>query len=594
MISTMQISQSLPKWRFPLFKSALLATALSAGFVSASESATPGSYDIVIRHGAVYDGSGGKPYIGDVAIEGDRIVYVGPRAPGQGQKEIDAKGRAVAPGFINMLSWAVDTLLVDGHAESDIRQGVTLEIFGEGWSMGPWTDEMKALDVSRQGDLKYPVKWTTLGEYLEHLEKKGVSPNIASFVGASTVRIHELGEKDMDPTPEQLARMRKLVGQAMEEGALGLGSSLIYAPASFSETPELVALARESGRCGGIYITHMRSEANRIFEALDETIEIARQSGAPAEIYHLKLAGKENWDKRDEVIRRIEAARAQGIRLTADMYTYPASATGLDAAMPSWVQDGGVEAWVERLKDPAIRKRVMAEMRSPDAGWENLGRMAGADGMLLTGFKNDELKHLVGKTLAEVARMWGVSPEEAAMDLVVKDGSRVSVIYFVMSEDNVRRQIALPWVSLGSDAGAPATKGLFLQSSQHPRAYGNVARLFAKYVRDEKVLSIEEAVRRLTALPAGNLNLRDRGVLKAGYFADIVVFDPEKIQDHATFEKPHQYSTGVDEVLINGVVVLADGEPTGATPGRVVRGRAWTGWPDGGCKASAQDWTWAK
>lgn len=581
-------------WRFRALKSALLATVLSVTFVSVSESATSASYDIVIRHGAVYDGFGGKPYIGDVAVQGDRIVYVGPHAPGRGQKEIDAAGKAVAPGFINMLSWATDTLLVDGHAESDIRQGVTLEIFGEGWSMGPWTDEMKALDVNRQGDLKYPVKWTTLGEYLEHLEKKGVSPNIASFVGASTVRIHELGEKDVDPTAEQLVRMRALVGKAMEEGALGVGSSLIYVPASFSETSELAALAEESGRCGGIYITHMRSEATRIFEALDETIEIARQSGAPAEIYHLKLAGKDNWSKRDELIRRIEAARAQGIRLTADMYTYPASATGLDAAMPAWVQEGGVEAWVERLKDPVIRARVMQEMRSPKTDWENYGRMTGADGMLLAGFKRDELKPLIGKTLAEVARMWGVSPEEAAMDLVVKDGSRVEVVYFSMSEDNVRQQLALPWVSLGSDAGAPATKGVFLKSSTHPRAYGNVARLFAKYVRDEKVLSIEEAVRRLTVLPAGNLNLRDRGALKAGHFADIVVFDPQKIQDHATFEKPHQYSTGVDEVLINGVVVLADGEPTGATPGRVVRGRAWTGWPDGGCKASAREWSWTK
>lgn len=460
--------------------------------------------------------------------------------------------------------------------------------------MGPLNDRMKADDVKAQGDIKYDVAWTTLGQYLEHLERKGVAPNVASFVGATTVRVHEIGEDDVDPTPAQLDRMRGLVRTAMEEGALGVGSSIIYAPASYAETPELVALTTEAGRCGGMYISHMRSEADRLLESVDELIEISRQSGAPAEIYHLKQAGKENWGKLDDVIARVEAARASGLRISADMYTYPAGATGLDAAMPTWVQAGGYEKWAERLRDPAIRKRVVAEMRTRGDGWENLYFHAGSpDRVVLAGFKNPALKQYTGKTLAEVARLRGVSPEDAAIDLVIEDGSRVGTVYFLMDEANVARQTAIPWMSFGSDAGALAPEGVFLRSSSHPRAYGNVARLLGKYVRDEKRLTLQEAVRKLTSQPALNLGLRERGMLKAGYFADVVVFDPAEVRDLATFAEPHQLSTGVSDVFVNGRAALSAGQPTNLPTGRVVRGRAWTGWPDGGCKARASDWTWA-
>lgn len=551
-------------------------------------------YDVVFRGGTIYDGSGSKPFVGDVAVRGDRIALVAPRVGGRGKAEIDARGKAVAPGFINMLSWATESLIADGRGQGDIRQGVTLEVFGEGWSMGPLTADMKKKQAEREGDIRYPVTWTTLGQYLETLEKKGVSPNLASFVGATTVRMHELGEADVDPTPEQLGRMQGVVRQAMEEGALGVGSSLIYAPASYADTPELVALASEAGRCGGIYITHMRSEGDRIEQAVNETIDIARKSGAPAEIYHLKFAGRGNWNKIDGVIAAIDKARAEGIRITTDMYNYTAGATGLDAAMPPWVQDGGLEAWIARLKDPATRARVIAEMRDPKPAWENLLGHAGAENTILIAFKTDRLKPLTGKSLAEVAKMRGVSPEDAAIDLVIEDGTRVGIVYFLMSEDNVKKQIALPYMSFGSDAEAMAPEGVFLKSGAHPRAYGNVARLLGKYVRDEKVIPLEEAVRRLTSLPAANLSLRERGALRPGYYADVVMFDPARVQDHATFEKPHQYATGVDTVLVNGVAVLRHGEHTGATPGRVVRGRAWTAWPDGGCRASAGDWSWTE
>lgn len=452
--------------------------------------------------------------------------------------------------------------------------------------MGPLNSEMKRLTVERQGDIKFPVQWTTLAEYLDHLQARGVSPNLASFVGATTVRIHELGEAEVDPTPEQLARMRGLVRAAMEDGALGVGSSLIYAPASYAETPELVALASEAGRCGGMYISHMRSEGNRVEEAVAELITIAREGKLPAEIYHLKLAGKANWAKLDPVIAQVEAARKQGLRISANMYNYTAGATGLDAAMPPWVQAGGREAWIERLKNPATRARVIAEMRTPQNDWENLYLLAGgAENTLLIGFKTDALKPLIGKTLAEVAKARGKSPEDTAIDLVVEDGTRVDVAYFLMSEDNVRRQTALPWMSFGSDAEASAPEGVFLKSSTHPRAYGNVARLLGKYVRDEKALTLPDAIRRLTSLPADNLGVRERGRLKPGHFADLVVFDPARVADHATYQKPQQYSVGVRDVFVNGVQVLKSGEHTGAMPGRVVRGPGWTGWPDGGaCK----------
>jgi N-acyl-D-aspartate/D-glutamate deacylase len=540
----------------------------------------PKRYDLILRGGTIYDGSGGKPVVGDVAVNGDRIAAVGSLGNAKGKTEIDAKGLAVSPGFVNMLSWATESLLVDGRAQSDIRQGVTLEVMGEGGSMGPLNDAMKKEAVEQQGDIKYDVTWTTLGEYLDQLAARGIAPNVASFVGATTVRIHEVGYANRPPAPEELARMRKLVDQAMEEGALGVGSSLIYAPAFYAGTDELVALCEEAAKYGGMYISHMRSEGNRLLEAMDELIEISRRAKLPAEIYHLKAAGKQNWGKLDAAIKKVEDARASGLRITADMYTYTAGATGLDASMPPWVQEGGLETWIANMKDPAIRERVKKEMTTPTDKWENLYMAAGPDKIILVAFKNDKLKPLTGKTLAEVAKMRGKSPEETAMDLVIEDDSRVGTVYFLMSEDNVRRQVALPWVSFGSDAEAPATEGVFLKSNPHPRAYGNFARVLGKYARDEKAVPLEEAIRKLTSLPSGNLKIRDRGLLKEGYFADVTVFDPAKIQDHATYDKPHQYATGVKHVFVNGVQVLKDGEPTGAAAGRVVRGPGWVGWKE--------------
>ena len=543
----------------------------SSMLIAAPVAAQGPAYDLIIRGGTIYDGSGSAPVVGDVAIKDDRIVAVG-KIEGTAAKEVSAKGMAVAPGFINMLSWATESLIADPKSQSDIRQGVTLEVMGEGWSMGPMNAAMKAQETERQGDIRYPIEWTSLGDYFGWLEKRGISTNIASFVGAATVRVHELGEGDVDPTPEQLGRMRTLVRQAMNDGAMGVGSSLIYAPGSYAETDELVALTSEAAKCGGMYISHMRSEGDRVEEAVDELIDISRRSGAPAEIYHLKMAGRNNWGKLDSIVKRIEDARAEGLRITTDMYTYTAGATGLDAAMPTWVQAGGLEAWIERLKDPAIRARVAEEMKRPGSDWENLYFGAGADKMILSGFKNEALKPLTGKTLAEVAAMRGKSPEETAMDLVVEDGSRVGTVYFLMSEDNVRKQIQLPWMSFGSDAASQATEGVFLKSGAHPRTYGNFARLLGRYVRDEKLIPLEQAVYRLTTLPATNLGITDRGALKPGYYADVVVFDPATVADRSTFEKPHQYSIGVRDVFVNGVAVLKDGEHSGATPGRAVRG----------------------
>ncbi|HUP45337.1 MAG TPA: D-aminoacylase, partial [Thermoanaerobaculia bacterium] len=532
------------------------------------------AHDVVIRNAVIYDGSGNPPVRGAVAIDGDRVRAVG--EAGRGRVEIDAGGMAVAPGFINMLSWATESLLVDGRSQSDIRQGVTLEVFGEGWSMGPLNEAMKREMVEQQGDVKFDVTWTTLGEYLDHLVRRGISPNVASFVGATTVRIHELGYEDRAPTSQELARMKELVRQAMREGVLGVGSSLIYAPAFYAKTGELIELSRAAGESGGMYISHMRSEGNELLEAVDELITIAREADVPAEIYHLKAAGEQNWPKMDEVIAKVNAARASGLRITADMYTYPAGATGLDAMMPPWVQEGGFRKWKERLQDPSIRGRLLAEMTTATDDWENLYLLAGtADRVLLSGFKSDVLKPLTGKTLAEVAKSRGRSPAETAIELVIEDDSRVETVYFLMSEENIRKQIALPWVSFDSDAASLAPEGVFLKSNPHPRAYGNFARLLAKYVRDEQVIPIEEAVRRLTSLPAQTLRIQSRGLLQPGYFADIVVFDPATVQDHATFERPHQYATGVVHVFVNGVQVLRDGEHTGATPGRVVRGPGW-------------------
>jgi len=558
----------------------LLAGVLLPLLAAASLAETPvdAPFDLLIRGGTVYDGSGNPPRQADVAVRGDRIAAIGDLDSASAKQLLDARGMAVAPGFINMLSWATESLLVDGRAQSDIRQGVTLEVFGEGESMGPLNAAMREQMLASQGDLKYPVTWTSFGGYLEHLEQKGVSPNVASFVGATTVRIHELGYANRTPTAQELARMQALVRTAMEEGALGVGSSLIYAPAFFAKTDELIALAQAAAPYGGRYISHMRNEGNRLLEAVDELISIGARAGVGAEIYHLKAAGTGNWQKLDAVLQRIEAARAKGQDVSANMYTYTAGATGLDAAMPPWVQEGGYAAWAARLRDPAVRERVAREMRAHQNNWDNLLLGAGPEKTLLAEFRNPALKPLTGKTLAAVATERGQSPEETAMDLVIEDGSRVGTIYFLMSEDNVRRQAQQPWMSFGSDAGAPATEGVFLQSNPHPRAYGNVARLLGRYVRDEKLMPLEEAVRRLSALPASNLKLRKRGLLEEGFFADVVVFDPATVADHATFEQPHQYATGVRDVFVNGVAVLRGGEHTGATPGRVVRGPGWRGW----------------
>jgi N-acyl-D-aspartate/D-glutamate deacylase len=536
------------------------------------------SYDVVIRRGTIYDGSGALPRTADIGISNDRIAVVGDLTNAVATQEIDAAGLAIAPGFINMLSWANESLIVDGRSQGDIRQGVTLEVMGEGDSMGPLNARMKEENIALQTDIKYPIEWTTLDEYLRYIVGRGISTNVASFVGATTIRRHEIGYADRAPTSDEMSRMTALVRQAMEEGALGIGSSLIYAPAFYAKTNELIELCRVAAEFGGMYISHIRSEGNALLEAVDELIRIAKEAGVPAEIYHLKAAGATNWNKLQQVIDRIDSARASGVRITADMYTYPAGATGLDASMPPWVQEGGLAQWRKRLQDPAVRRRVRREMTTPTTAWENLYLGAGsADKVLLLSFKNKSLKQFTGKTLADVARMRGTTPEDTAMDLVIEDDSRVGTAYFLMSEDNIRKQVALPWVSFGSDEESSSPEGVFTLYQQHPRAYGNFARVLAKYVRDEKTMPLETAIRKLAALPAENLGLTQRGHLQPGYFADIVIFDPVKIQDHATFDDPRQYATGMVHVFVNGVQVLRDGEHTGAKPGRVVRGRGWKG-----------------
>jgi N-acyl-D-amino-acid deacylase len=526
---------------------------ISAGIFGRSK-----TYDAVIKSGRIYDGSGGASYVADVGIKNGHIAAIGKLKP-DADVVIDAKGLAVAPGFINMLSWANESLIEDGRSQSDIRQGVTLEIMGEGWSMKP-----------------YPGKWNTLGEYLEYLVKKGVSTNVASFVGATNARVYAIGYQDRPATRQELIQMRKFVAQAMREGALGVSSALIYAPGFYANTNELTAIAEVAAGYGGMYISHIRSEGNALLEALDEFITITRKANVTAELYHMKVAGKSNWHKYDVMVKKIEKARAEGLKITANMYTYTAGLTGLNAAMPPWVQEGGHEAWIQRLRDPKIRKRLLKEMTTPTNEWENLFLLAGKpENVLLVGFKTARLKHLTGKTLAEVAGMRGKSPAETAIDLVIEDNSRVEAVYFLMSEENVKRQIKLPWVSFCSDAASLAPEGAFLTSNVHPRAYGSFARLLGKYVRREKLITLAEAVRRLTSLPAGNLKLDRRGRLEKGYYADIVVFDPETITDHATYEKPHQYATGMVHVFVNGTQVLKNGEHTGAKPGRVVRGPGW-------------------
>lgn len=537
------------------------------------------TYDILIKNGQLVDGTGQPANIGDIGINADTIAAIGNLENAKGIKEIDATGLTVAPGFINMLSWANESLIEDGKSQSDIRQGVTLEVFGEGWSMGPLTEQSKeAIQGISDGSIEYDITWETLGEYLEFLETKGVAPNVTSFVGATTLRINTVGFEDRAPTSAEMDTMKTMVRKAMEEGAMGIGSSLIYAPGFYSSTEELIELCKVASEYDGMYISHMRSEGNRFLESLDELIQIADEADIRAEVYHLKQGGKDNWNKLDPAIAKIDSARSAGLHITTNMYNYTAGATGLDAAMPPWVQEGGYEKWAERLQDPAIRKKVAKEMTTPTDEWENLMLGTGSyDKILLIGFKNDSLKYLTGKSLAEVAKMRNTSPEETAMDLVVQDGSRVGTVYFLMSEENVKKQLTLPYMSFGSDAESSATEGVFLESSTHPRAYGNVARLLGKYVRDEKVIPLEEAIYKLTMLPATNLKIKKRGALKEGYFADLAIFDPNTISDNATFEKPMQYATGMQHVFVNGQHVLKDGEHTGALPGKVVRGPGWKG-----------------
>lgn len=555
------------------FLCCLLLAAL-AGSAGAAE-----RVDLLIRNGTIYDGRGAEPVRGDVAVRDGRVVATGALRGYTADREVNAGGLAVAPGFINTLSWATESLLHDGRGMSDIKQGVTLEIFGEGYSYGPVNDRVRQEMIKTQADIRYDVTWQTLGEYLEFLVRKGVSPNVASFVGATTVRAYEVGFDDRPPTAEQLKRMQELVREAMREGALGVGSSLIYAPASYAKTDELIALAKAAGEFGGGYISHLRSEGDRFLEALDELLRIAREAKVHAQVYHLKAAGEKNWPKMRQAIARIEAARAAGLGITANMYPYTAGATGLDAAMPPWVQQGGIDGWVAQLQQPEIRKRVIAEMRNPSADWESLYVAAGSpDRVLLIGFKTDELKPLTGKSLGEVAKMRGVSPEEAAIDLVIADHTRIGAAYFLMSEENVKLGLSQPWVNIGSDAEAPAPEGPFLLSNPHPRAYGAFARFLGRYVREQKVTTLQDAIRRLTRHPAENFKLKDRGCLDQGCYADIVIFDPAKIADNATFDKPHQYAVGMVHVFVNGTQVLRDGEHTGAKPGQVVRGPGWTGW----------------
>ncbi|MBV9543056.1 MAG: amidohydrolase family protein [Chloroflexi bacterium] len=531
--------------------------------------------DVLIRGGTVYDGSGDEPFVGDVSVRGDRIVALERGGGGRPTVDlvVDADGLAVAPGFINMLSWATESLIADGRSQSNIRQGVTLEVFGEGMSMGPLSDAMKANNRERQGDIHYEIEWTTLREYLQYLERRGVSCNVASFVGATTLRVHEIGYDDRPPTADELQRMCQLVEQAMEDGALGVGSSLIYAPAFYADTPELKALVRAAAPFGGMYISHLRSEAARLEEAAAELIEIARDANAPAEIYHLKAAGASNFPKMASVIDMVEQARRDGLSITADVYPYTAGSTGLNATMPPWVQAGGHAAWVARLRDSAIRERLRQEMQTPAEDWENMYLLAGSpDNILLVGFRNERLKGLAGKTLAEVAAMRGTPPIDTIMDLVIEDDSRVQTIYFMIDEQNLQRAIRLPWVSFGSDAASLAPEGVFLQSSTHPRAYGCFARVLGRYVRELGLISLQEAVRKLSALPAANLKVSDRGRLESGYFADVVVFDPASVSDHATYAAPQQYATGVEHVFVNGVQVLRKGEHSRATPGRALFG----------------------
>ena len=552
---------------------AFLTIVLGISAQAPSPSPAPGDFDVIIRGGTVYDGTGAEPRQADVAICGDRVAGVGDFKSAKARTVIDANGLAVAPGFINMLSWSTESLNQDGRSQSELRQGVTTEIMGEGESMGPVNDRVREHMLRAQADIKYDIKWNTLAEYLQYLEKHGISCNVASFIGATTIREYVIGFEDKPPTPEQLDQMRELVRQEMEAGALGIGTSLIYPPAFYAKTEELIELCKVAARYQGKYISHMRSEGNQLFEALDELLRIAREANIPAEVYHIKASGEKNWSKEDELVARIERAQKDGLNVRANMYTYTAAGTGLDACLPPWTENGGYPALFKRLRDPATREKIKTEVKIDSDKWENLYLAAGSpDKILLVGFKSDKLKPLTGKTLAEVAKMRGKDPIDTMMDLIAEDESRIGTIYFIMSEDNVKKEVAKPWISFGSDEASQAPEPPFTKSNPHPRAYGNFARVLGKYVRDEKVIPMKEAIHRLSGLPATNLGLDHRGFVKAGMFADVVVFDPATIADHATFEKPHQYAVGMKHVFVNGVQVIKDGEHTGAKPGRALWG----------------------
>jgi len=529
-------------------------------------------YDTLIKNGTLYDGTGAKGYTGDIAIQGDTIAAIGNLRDATANNTIDAKGKAVSPGFIDLQSQSMISLIQDGRSLGAVKQGVTLEIFGEGSSEGPFNDSLKTLEQKDQGDIKYNVEWTSLKDYLGYLQKKGVSTNVASFVGAATIRENYLGFANRPPDSAEQEKMKALVRKSMEEGALGIGSALIYAPGAYAQTPELIELCKSAAPYGGVYISHIRSEGNRLLEATDELIRISAQAHIPAIIYHLKAAGRPNWGKMDSLIAKVDSARKAGLDITACMYTYTAGATGFDASMPTAVQEGGLDKWIQRLKDPAIRRQVIKEMRTPSKDWENLYLGAGAENIICTGFKQDSLKYLTGKRLSEIAKMRHTTPEETIIDLVIADHSRVEVIYFLMSEDNVKKEITLPWMAYGSDEASMAPEGVFLKSSCHPRAYGNFARLLGHYVRDEKLIPLEDAVFHLSGQPAGWLKLKRRGTLRTGNYADIVIFDPAAVKDNSTYEKPHQLASGVEDVFVNGTQVLKAGTHTGAKPGRAVFG----------------------
>ncbi|HEY2648061.1 MAG TPA: D-aminoacylase [Puia sp.] len=530
------------------------------------------TYDTIIRDGLIYDGNGGEPYQGDIAIDADTIAFIGDLKNSRSNNEINAEGKAISPGFINMLSHSEESLIQDARSQSDLRQGVTLEVFGE-LSMGPLNEKMKKQMADGQRDIKYPVTWNTLGEYMNWLEKKGISCNIASFVGTGTVRQYVIGEDDVAPTATQLDHMKLLIDQAMDEGAMGITNALIYPPDFFAKTDELVPLAKEAAKYGGMYTSHIRSEGSKLFEAVRELISISKQTGIRVEIYHLKEAGRDNWSKLDSLIKIVEKARKEGVPITANMYTYNRSATGLTASFPPGLQDGGFDKLWKKLQDKKIREQMKKAMNTNATDWENTYYQAGgAAGVLMIGFKKDSLRKYIGKTLAEVAAYRGRSAEETAMDLIVEDSTRIEVVYSSMDENNVRREVALPWVSFGSDEASTAPEGVFLLSSAHPRAYGTFARVIGKFVRDEKMLSLQQAIYQLSKLPAMNLKLDRRGELKPGNYADIVLFDPKLVKDHATYEKPLQYATGISDVLVNGVQVIKNGEHTGARPGRFIKG----------------------